>query len=115
MDPYLRHRSALASVLDPQLYTIEWLDVETWSGRLKQWGNDDAIILVEVKRYPTGAREIHGMIAAGDLGAIKALIVEAEDWARTQGIEFASISSREGWGRVLPDYSPHQVTIRKAL
>ena len=115
MDPYLRHRSALASVLDPLLYNVEWLDCQVWSGRLKQWGNDDAIILVEVKRYPTGAREIHGMIAAGDLGAIKALIVEAEDWARTQGIQFASISSREGWGRVLPDYSPHQVTIRKAL
>lgn len=117
MSAYYRHRDELAALLDPRCYTIEWLDGEVWSGRLKAWANDTSIIIADVKMYPTGAREIHGMAAAGDLPGILELIATAEEWAKAQGIEFASIASREGWAKVLHGrgYRVHQVEVRKEL
>lgn len=116
-DAYARHRGELATLLDPRCHSIEWLDGEVYSGRLKTWSDDKAIIIVDVKMYPAGAREIHGMAAAGSLPNVLGLIEQAERWAKDQGIEFATIASREGWARVLEPrgYRPHQSVIRKEL
>ena len=117
MDAYLRHRSSLAQVLDPRCYTLEWVDSEIAEGRISVRATEDAIILTQVRTFPTGAREIHGMAAAGELPSILALIQQAEQWARSQGIEFATVASRPGWQRVLAPYGyqVHQVELQKEL
>ena len=115
---YLRFRSDFAEVIDPRLYTIEWLDEEVLAGAALLWVGRNAAIIARIKHYPTGAYDIEGLIAAGDLEEIAGeLIPAAEDWGRAQGCVGAIIQSREGWARVLKGagYSVHQVALRKGL
>lgn len=117
-DDYLQFRAAFASVMDQRLYTPEWLDGEVWSGRAKFWRTADAAIVTEIRTYPTGAHDIHGIVAAGDLSEIiNILIPAAEMWAKAVGCIGAIIESREGWARVLKErgYEPHRVAVRKEL
>lgn len=118
MTDYLRFRERLAEAIDARLYTIGYLDELVVSGRGLFWATDEAAIIAEVKTYPTGARVIHGLVAAGDLEEIvKVLIPAAEEWARKQGCMFAIIESREGWIRQLKGsgYEPFQTSLRKVL
>jgi hypothetical protein len=111
-------RDQFAAMLDPRFYTVEWLDGEVFSGRIHLIAVEDAAVLVTLKGYPTGATEVHGMAAAGNMVRIvNTLIPAAERWGREHGAIVASIESREGWGRVLKPYGyePHQLTIRKEL
>ena len=115
---YLRFRSDFAEVLDPRLYTIEWLDEQILGQAVRLWVGRGAAIVAQLKAYPTGARDIEGLIAAGDLGEIvNELIPAAEAWGREQGCIGAIIQSREGWARVLKGqgYAVHQVALRKEL
>ena len=114
---YEAHREAFAELLDPRFYTVNWLDGEIWTGAIRVFGNNRACILVRLKPYPTGAWEIHGEAAVGELDAILELIEEAEAWGRKIGCITASIASRSGWQRVLKDkgWEPFQVELRKDL
>ena len=114
---YLSRRGEIAGLLDPRCYTMNWLDSQVWCGRIRCWHDDDALILAEVRMFPAGAREIHGMIAVGDLGGILGLIEQAEQWAINENIEFATIASRAGWSKVLKSrgYAPFQIELRKEL
>lgn len=117
-DRYLRFRDEIAKVLDPRTHTIGWLDAQVWSGQAMVWAEDDAIILAEIKSYPTGANELHGLVAAGNAETIiDTLIPAAEQWARGHNFLFTSIASRPGWERLLKGagYEMHQIYIRKEL
>lgn len=116
-DHYHRHRSEIEGLLDARCYSIDWLDVELLNKRALAFGRPDAVIVIALKLYPMGAVELHGLVAAGGLEGILALIEEAEDWGRAHGCTFACISSRQGWQRVLKDrgYEPFQVELRKDL
>lgn len=117
VDEYLRFRDEVASILDPNLYSIEWVDAQVWSGAFRLFASANAIIAVELKPYPTGAIELHGMFAAGDMAEIVELIERAEDWGRSMGCIYATISSRPGWAKVMKTkgYEVDQVMIRKVL
>lgn len=117
MTPYQRHRDAIAALLDPRCYTIEWLDGQIERGDMIVFGNDTAAIVVAVKQYPAGATELHGMVAAGELASILVLIGQAERWAKDRNITFACIASRAGWSKVLMQhgYSVYQTVLRKDL
>lgn len=116
MMDYLDFRAGFASIIDPRFYTIEWLDQQVWAGFARCWACDDAAIIAEVKTYPTGATEVHGIAATGNLESIvNTLIPLAEEWGRSMGCITASISSRPGWVKALPDYHLYQTTIRKEL
>lgn len=114
---YLDRRDEIAGILDPRCYTIDWLDTEVGSGRIQIRSNQGAVIGFEVKVYPAGARELHGMFAVGDVGDCLALWDDAEAQATADGFEFAVIASREGWARVMRSrgYVVHQTEIRKEL
>lgn len=115
---YLRFRDAFAEVLDPRTHQIEWLDAQVWSGHMQVWGNDKACLLTEIKQFPTGAFEVHVMIAAGDMETlVNETIRDVEAWARKIGALFVTISSRAGWARVMKShgYEPYQTEIRKVI
>ena len=115
---YLRFRDAFAKVLDPALYTIDWLDLQIVQGAFLLWVGRNAAIIAEVKHYPTGARDIAGMLAAGDLAEIvNELIPAAEAYGQSIGCIGALIESREGWERALKPhgYARHQVALRKVF
>lgn len=115
---YYLWRHDFGEVLDRRYYSLKWLDDMVLSGRVKLFTSDHAAILAEIKEYPTGARDVHGLVAAGNLGEIvETLIPQAEEWGRAMGCLGAVIESREGWGKVLKTngYEPFQTAIRKEL
>lgn len=114
MDPYLAHRDEFVA-LCPAKYPPEYIDAQVMARNWLCWGNERAAILAEVKQYPSGLREIHGLAAAGELEEIRNLIPLAEEYGRHVGCAVASIESREGWARLLPDYEVEQVRIVKEL
>jgi hypothetical protein len=117
LESYGLYRSAFHDLLDPRFYTIEWIDQGVAGGKITALGNEHACILVEIKTYPAGGKEVHGLCAAGDLAMILKLIGDAECWGRSQGCIVASVASREAWVRVLADrgYAPFQIEVRKEL
>ncbi|HWI85707.1 MAG TPA: hypothetical protein VNT42_05205 [Sphingomonas sp.] len=113
---YLHWRPAFVAAIDARLYTPEWLDGRIATGEAWFQRGDDAAIVAELRQYPTGARDVHGLIAAGDVAEIRdRLIPMAEAWGRAQGCIGAIIESRPGWARALAasGYAPHQLALRK--
>ena len=115
MTPYERFRPSFAKLLDERKWPLAWLDEEVASGRATAMGDERACIVATLRRYPGGLVEVHGLCAAGDLRAIKHWIGEAEAWGMAHGAGLASIASRRGWARALPEYAETQVTIEKEL
>lgn len=97
---------------------MAWLDHQVAIGVVAFWFTPDAAIIAEIKTYPSGARAIHGLVAAGSLHDITdTLIPAAEAWGRDNGCSLAIIESRAGWTRQLKagGYELHQTALRKEL
>lgn len=114
---YAHWRGRFLEAVDQDLHPAWWIDNNVADGTWRFWGNDDAAILVELKQYPSGALEVHGLVAAGEVSAIKALIPLAEEYGRDCGATRASIASTPAWSRLMRDegYQIEQVTIVKGL
>lgn len=118
MNDYLRFRDRFAEALDPRLYSIEYLDDLILSGRAHFFASANAAIVTEFKTFPTGARAVAGLIAAGDLEEISTILIpRAEEWGRLNGCQFGMIDSRPGWARRMKQhgYETHQVSLIKEL
>lgn len=118
MNGYLRFRDRFAAALDPRLYTIGHLDNLLLTGRAQFFATDDAAIVTEFKTFPTGARAVCGLIAAGKLEDIETILIpKAEEWGRMHGCAFGMIDSRPGWARQMKKRGYHtwQVSLMKEL
>ena len=116
--PYFRFRDEFAKVLDPRTHTIGWLDAQVWSGIAHVWGDEDSCIVAEIRQFPTGAFEVHVLIAAGDVDElVNHTIRRVEQWARDLGALFVTISSRAAWAKIMQPhgYEHWQTEIRKVL
>lgn len=117
-EDYRRFRKAFLRAVDTSLYPERHLDMLVHSGLGIFMCEDDAAIIFEVKVYPSGAKDVHGLVAAGNIETIvNRLIPRAEQWGRDHGCVGALIESRPGWARVLKNegYETFQVSVRKAL
>lgn len=115
---YLRFRPQLLSAVDQSLYPSAWIDAQVYAGLFQFRCTERAAILFEAKIYPSGQKDVHGILAAGDLSEIaEILIPQAEAWGRAHGCSGSIIESRGGWAKLLRGhgYVPHQVAIRKEL
>jgi hypothetical protein len=115
---YLQWRSQIEEMLDPVYYPIAWLDARVTAGDVLLFHEPEAAAIMEIRTYPSGARDLHALLAVGDLDVIRSkLIPSVEQAGRSLGCEAVLISSRTGWMRALREqgYEPHQVCIRKAL
>lgn len=113
---YLRWRPAFAMAIDARMYAPEWLDARILAGSAQFWCSDDAAAVTEIRYYPTGAYDVHGLVAAGDAGAVRDRIIPAiEAWGRSIGALGIVIESRPGWARLLRSagFEPHQMAVRK--
>lgn len=99
---YQRFRPLFEDALDPAYYPIEWLDREVASGKILLLHKADSAILITVKQYPSGLKELHGMLAVGNLLTIRQdLIPQALGFGRYLGCQVAAIESRPGWSRIM--------------
>lgn len=115
---YVLFRDRFADLLDPNLYTLEWLDNMVLTGQFHLFTQGNSAILVSLKLYPTGVRECHVEAAVGELSLLTGpLISTVEQWASKIGCALVVIQSREGWLKVMKSqgYSPYQIAIRKEL
>lgn len=114
---YCAFRPAFAQVMDERYHTLDWLDEQVLSGKVQFWRSENAALLTEFKTYPTGAKDIHVVIAAGDKSEIIELAPLAEQYGRDNGCIGATVESRIGWAKALKPYgyTPHQLTVRKEL
>lgn len=115
---YVRHRAGFAEIIDERFYSLAWVERQILEGRYFVFANDAAAVIVEIRVFPTSARDLHFVAATGTLDTlIGELRREAEQWGREQGCITASIESREGWQRVLEPqgYELFQVGLRKEL
>jgi len=115
---YQHFRPEFLKAVDLSLYPAEWIDAQVHSGLFQFRCTERAAILFEVKVYPSGLRDVHGILAAGDLAEIRDILIpSAEAWGRAHGCAGSIIESRSGWARVLRrrGYESHQVAIRKEL
>jgi hypothetical protein len=113
---YLRWRPAFAAAMDARLHTPEWLDARILAGSAQFWRSDDAAAVTEIRPYPTGAYDVHGLVAAGDVVAVREQIIPmVEHWGRAIGALGIVIESRPGWARALrpAGFAPHQLAVRK--
>lgn len=118
MNDYLRWREQFASALDPRLYPIAYLDALVGTFRAQCFTTDRAAIVTEIKTFPTGARAVAGLIAAGDLTEIETVLIpQAEEWGRLNGCAFGMIDSRPGWAKRMKKhgYRTWQVSLIKEL
>lgn len=114
---YADWRDRFLEAIDEGLYPAAWLDHRVRDGKAVFWGTERGAILAELRQYPSGAIEVHGLVAAGELDAIKSLIPLAELWGKANGAVRSSISSHPAWSRIMKDagYAPSQLTIVKDL
>tara|TARA_R110000868_G_scaffold270726_2_gene530176 strand:+ start:13364 stop:13777 length:414 start_codon:yes stop_codon:yes gene_type:complete len=133
-------------IVDPRLIDHVWPKVETWIERAIAKGDrwwtlsgikervlsdpssalfvmiDDAgfygVFVVCVETKPNGEREAIVPACGGkNMKSWIGEIGEIENWSRSQGAKFASITGRKGWPRVLASsgYKITAVTVEKAL
>jgi hypothetical protein len=115
---YLEWRPAFATAMDARLHTPEWLDARILAGRARFWRSEHAAAVTEIRTYPTGAYDVHGLVAAGDVSEIRDRIApQVEAWARSIGALGIVLESRPGWARALRGrgFVPHQLAVRKDL
>lgn len=118
MNGYLRFRDRFAEAIDTRLYNLEYLDAILLSGRGKCINTENAAVVVEIKTFPSGARAVCGVIAAGPLEEIENILIPAaEEWGRSYGCQFGMIDSRPGWARQMKKhgYETYQVSLIKEL
>lgn len=115
-DAYLPFREAFVA-LSPDKFPPDYIDAQVWAGFWQCWSDGRAAILAEIKTYPSGLKEVHGLAAAGDLENIVALIPYAEAYGRKAGASLASIESAPGWARIMEKhgYATDQVRIVRGL
>lgn len=117
-EAYCFWRDAFGEVMDERYYTLDWLDLQVLNGELQFWATPGGAIIAELKEYPTGAKDVHGLVAAGDLSEIiEVLIPQALKWGREQGCIAGLIESKTAWVKLLKPHGweAHQTIVRKEL
>lgn len=115
---YCRWRPEFEQVIDPRYWPIEWLDDQVVSGRAIFTHSENAAAVYEIKTYPTGAKDVHGLVCAGDLWQIKNLLIPAAlERGRSLGCIGFLIESRPGWAKTLRSdgFEVFQVSVRREI
>jgi hypothetical protein len=97
-------------------HTLEHVRAAIDSGDAQLWPMaEDGAIVSEIFRTPTGKLGCRIWLAGGNMRALLAGEKIVAGWAAEQGCEFMEILGRKGWQRVLPEYEPTAVILRRWL
>ena len=115
---YEHWRERFADALDERLYPVEYLDALVASGEVVFWATETSALIFEIKEFPSGARAVTPVVAAGDVRELADVFLpQMNAWGREMGCTLSLIESREGWARLLKPrgYAVCQVSITKDL
>ena len=118
MEAYLGWRDPLSQALDRRYHNPEWLDWMVMNGRAHLIATERAAGVAEIVYYPTGAKDLKGICAAGELGEIVEVIIpQFAVWGKRMGCVALLVDSREGWTRILKNqgFALYRTAMRKAL
>jgi hypothetical protein len=74
-------------------------------GQAHFWPGDNAAIVTNILRAPTGLTSVNGWLAGGELGEIAEMAPKIEAWAKGNiGCHRAIVFGRRGWLRALDGY-----------
>ena len=80
-----------------------WEKIEAGEAHLFPMPN--AVMVVELKRWPTGYKEAVAWLAGGSLDEIKTFTPQIEKWAKANGCNRAAVvAARRGWQHELSGY-----------
>lgn len=117
-ETYQLWRERLCEALDGRYYDQNWLDYVVMSGRAVMVANDTSACVYELRYYPTGARDLQVVCAAGNAVDLKANILPSLiKSAYDQGCIAIVVESREAWVRLLGDqgFETYKIAVRKGL
>lgn len=98
-------------------YTLDEIIEEIAQGRSVAFWGEQSVMVCTLHRHHdvvTG----HVWLAGGDLDELRdTLRPQAEQWAKSEGAQYATIEGRRGWVRALKGegFEEASVTLRKAL
>jgi len=99
---YRRWRLQLGQALDPRYHNQEWLDWMVMGGRAMCFSTGDCAVVAELRYYPSGAKDVFVICAAGDPIATRDVLApRLEQWAKAEGCLAIMAESREAWIRLL--------------
>lgn len=105
------------------MFTPADMVVRMISGEFQTWVLSDAhdapfaMILTEFIRFPVN-NIFRFSLCAGDMGSLSRILdarILIEDYGRQLGADIIEVAGRRGWERVLPDYTPAAVILRKPV
>lgn len=117
-DSYEAWRERLAQGLNPELYTLAWLDDLLHSGAARLFATDLAAMVVEDRVFPTGVKACCVVVAAGDhqeiVNTLRPII---EEWGKAGGCTKGLVESFPAWAKILAPhgYTPFKLSLLKDL
>jgi hypothetical protein len=97
---HLRPKIEKALKVGDDTYNFIDLAVAIENGRFKTFYRHDAILLVEINKFPR-FQTANFFLAAGRLQSVLDLEARAVIWAKEQGCKYACMHGRRGWKRTL--------------
>lgn len=96
------------------LYAADDIKARIKARKMQLWCAGGSIVVTEIRKYPRG-KAIQSVLAAGKLAEVKALVAAAERWGAEQGCQYAVLTGRKGWARVMKDYRQVAVQLAKEI
>jgi len=84
------------------------------SGDAQFWPGQRCAAVSRVIQHPRG-RVLRIWLAGGDLGELSRMLGFADEYARDNDCVAVEVEGRKGWERVLSDYRPTSVVLRKEV
>src|SRR4051812_12674278 len=78
-------------------HTLEHVREALDTERAQLWPTATSAVVAEIATFPTGAKIMHGWLAAGELAAILYTYKHLEAYARESGCSGFEIKARRGW------------------
>lgn len=117
-ESYALWRDHLGGALDERYFSISWLDYVVHEGRAVLLATDKSAAVVEVRYFPTGAKDLRVICGAGDLEDMRGPLLDIMiKMAYENGCISVAVESRDGWVRALRDkgFSPYKSLLRLEL
>lgn len=69
------------------------------AGRMHAWIGEHSVVVTELVQTPSGRKDLHFFLAAGNEAELKALHPRILEWGQSEGCTHATVIGRKGWAR----------------